>query len=325
MTKLAYILSASHSGSTLLSMLLGTHPQIATVGEMKLPSEAMGDLRRYRCSCGEFISTCTFWQKVTELMAARGLGFDVGHAGTDHRTVASRYARRLLSPMCRGPFLESIRDLALAVSPTWRKQLPEIQRQNASLASTVSEIAGAQVVVDSSKTAVRLKYLLRNPQLDVKVIRLIRDGRAVALTYMDPANFADAKEEARRGGGMGGDRANERLSMAQAAYEWRRSIEEGGCILRRLAKSQWTEVRYEDYCKDPDAQLTRLWRFLGVAPVGRPVELRRIGQHVVGNGMRLDTASEIHLDERWREKLTSQDLRVFDQIAGEINQKYGYV
>jgi hypothetical protein len=35
MRRLAYILAASHSGSTLLSMLLGSHPQIATVGEMK--------------------------------------------------------------------------------------------------------------------------------------------------------------------------------------------------------------------------------------------------------------------------------------------------
>ena len=78
-------------------------------------------------------------------------------------------------------------------------------------------------MVDSSKVAVRLKYLLRNPELDVKVIRLIRDGRGVALTYMDPAQFADAENPDRRGGGMGGNREDERLPMTQAAYQWRRT------------------------------------------------------------------------------------------------------
>jgi hypothetical protein len=41
------------------------------------------------------------------------------------------------------------------------------------------------VLVDSSKVGIRLKYLLRIPEIDIRVIRVIRDGRAVALTYTD--------------------------------------------------------------------------------------------------------------------------------------------
>ena len=33
MTKLAFIMAASHSGSTLLAMLLGSHPQATTIGD----------------------------------------------------------------------------------------------------------------------------------------------------------------------------------------------------------------------------------------------------------------------------------------------------
>jgi len=55
MTQLAYVSAASHSGSTLLSMLLGSHRQVATVGEIKLSPNSMGEISRYRCSCGEFI------------------------------------------------------------------------------------------------------------------------------------------------------------------------------------------------------------------------------------------------------------------------------
>ncbi|UCD49722.1 MAG: sulfotransferase [Phycisphaerales bacterium] len=324
MTRLAYVLGASHSGSTLLSMLLGSHPQIATVGELTLSSNAMGDLDRYRCSCGAPIRECGFWHKVTEDMRRRGVAFDLTHAGTDYREVESRYARRLLRPMYRGRALEALRDGALWLSPTWRKRLSDMQKRNSALVSTVSEIAGADVVVDSSKIALRLKYLLRNSDLEVKVIRLIRDGRAVALTYMDPAGYADADDPGKRAGGMGGDRRNERLSMAQAAYEWRRCIEEAEYILGSMKPSRWIEIRYEDYCREPERTLRRVHEFLGVESGAQPREFRSVEQHVVGNGMRLNTTSKIQLDDRWRQTLTARDLQTFDEIAGPTNRRYGY-
>lgn len=325
MTKLAYILAASHSGSTLLSMLLGSHPQIATVGEMALSPNSMGNLDRYRCSCGSFIRQCSFWLKVKEGMGRRGCDFDLARAGTDYRNVESRYARRLLGPLHRGRFLESVRDGALFISPAWRRHLSEVHERNAVLASAVSEIAKADILVDSSKIALRLKYLLRNPELEVKVIRLIRDGRAVALTYMDPAVYADAKDPNRRGGGMGGDRKSERLCMHEAAYEWRRCMEEAEHILRQVPPERRMEIRYEDYCREPEASLAHIHEFLGVTPGRQPKEFRSVEQHVVGNGMRLDTTSEIRLDERWREILTERDLRIFDQVAGAMNRRHGYV
>ena len=257
-------------------------------------------------------------------MAARGFEFDLAYAGTDHRTVESRYARRLLGPMHRGRFMESLRGVALSLSPTWRRQLPVIQDRNTALISTVAEIKGAKVVTDSSKVAVRLKYLLRNPELDMKVIRLIRDGRAVALTYMNPAEFADAKDKKMRGGGSGGQRENERLSMAQAAQEWRRSNEEAEHVLHGIDKSQWIEVRYEQLCEDTENTLSRVFEFLGLDSRKTVSDFRIVEHHVVGNGMRLDATSEVQLDERWRNKLTDQDLKIFESLAGKMNRRYGY-
>jgi hypothetical protein len=323
-TRIAYILAASHSGSTLLSMLLGSHPQIATVGEMNLSARAMGNLDGYRCSCGCLIRECDFWQKIRAGMARRGLVFDLAHAGTDYRFVESPFARRLLGPLHRGRILEALRDTGLGLSAAWRRQLPERHRRNAALAALVAETARADVIVDSSKSAVRLKYLLRNRELDVKVIRLVRDGRAVALTYMDPAGFADAEDPARRGGGTGGPRTDERLSMARAAYDWRRCVEEADHLLRCLDRSRWIEVRYEDYCTDPGGVLVRLHRFLGVAPAPPPTSFRAAAQHVVGNGMRLDTTSQVVLDERWKSVLKPEELRMFDRIAGKVNRRCGY-
>lgn len=324
MVKLAYILAASHSGSTLLSMLLGSHPQVATTGELKLSSRAIGDINYYRCSCGRFILQCDFWQKITAGMARRGYTFDITCSGTDYKVVESYFARRLLNSMVRGEFLENCRDAALSLSAVWRRQLPKIHKRTAALVSTIAELTKAQVVVDSSKTGLRLKYLLKNPDLDVKVIRLIRDGRAVALTYMNPADFADAKEPELRSGGTGVNRSNERLSMEKAAYKWRRCMEEAQNMLNRLRKSQWLEVHYEDLCADTDNMLNSIFRFLDLEPEKRIKDFRSIEQHVIGNGMRLDTTSQVLLDERWKIILNEEDLKTFDQIAGAMNHQCGY-
>jgi hypothetical protein len=320
-TRLIYVLAASHSGSTLLTMLLGSHPELCTVGELKVTS--LGDPERYRCSCGELIRSCPFWQHVTRDLNDQGVPFDIAATGTDIRFGASRYVLRLLRPLHRGLAFEMIRDAALALSPTWRRGLPKIQRANAALAHVICSRRKAKVIVDSSKVGIRLKYLLRNPELDITVVRMVRDGRAVALTYVDPVRFADAKDVQLQGGGMGGDRASERLSMADAAREWRRSNEEAEALLRGLPTSRWTEVRYEALCADTPGTLRRLFAFIGVDP-DADVGLRRRDLHVIGNGMRLDSGKDVVLDERWKSTLTPSDLATFDEVAGGLNRRLGY-
>lgn len=322
MNDLIYILAASHSGSTLLALALNAHPEVCTVGELK--AATLGETDRYRCSCGVLIRGCPFWSQVSDGMARRGLTFDITRAGTSFRSDGSWYTRTLVGPLHRGRGLERIRDAGLSLSPAWRSQLAVIQDRNAALVDVVLEITAAKAIVDSSKNALRLKYLLRNPRLNVKVIRLIRDGRAVSLTYMDPGAFADARDPADRWAAMGNGHRITRLQIRQAAYQWRRCNEEAEYALRRLDKSRWLEVRYEELCADPRATLGRVFGFIGVDPGRWEHNFRSVEHHVLGNGMRLDSTPEIRLDERWRSVLTDRGLRVFDSVAGEMNRRYGY-
>lgn len=322
--KLVYILAASHSGSTLLALLLAAHPRVATIGESKLGS--LGDAERYLCSCRAKLTQCGFWAELSAEMNRRGYEFDVTRAATDFRSDATPFVARLLKPLHRGRFLETVRDALLVCSPRWRRDLPVIQGRNAALIRSVLTVANASAVVDSSKTGLRLKYLLRNPGLDVRVVRLIRDGRGVALTYMDPGGFADASDPSLRGGGTG--RSNNGrfvMPMERAARLWRRSNEEADETIRSLPTERVTTVHYEELCGDTDAVLARLFRFIGVDPAERVREFRGVQRHVVGNGMRLDDTSAVVLDERWRSALGREDLAAFERTAGALNSAYGYV
>jgi hypothetical protein len=323
---LGYILAASHSGSTLLAMLLGSHPDILTVGELKITPSSLGNINQYRCSCKKAILECNFWQEVRKGMVLKGIEFDIADSRTDFGSNGSNYTQRLSKAMHRGILLEMIRDVGLWFSPTWHKHYQQTQKRNVALMETVLNISGGKVIIDSSKTAVRLKYLLKNRDINIKIIRLIRDGRSVALTYMNPAEFADAKDPAMRGGGSGGQSKNEQFSMARAAFEWRRSNEEAEHILRHLNKSQqWIEIHYEDLCEDTENILGRLFEFIGVDPDKHHGEFRTVENHIIGNGMRLDKTSEIRLDERWRSVLTKEELVVFNREAGKMNRRYGYI
>jgi hypothetical protein len=320
---LVYILAASHSGSTLFAMLLGAHPEVCTTGELKITS--LGDPANYRCSCRKLIRECPFWTAVQADMRQAGHEFDIAHAGTDLIGNSRGLARRLLAPLHRGPWFERLRDSALTFVPGWRSHLARVQVLNAHLMQKILARTGKKYIVDSSKIGIRLKYLLRNPLLDVRVIRLVRDGRGVSLTYLDPARFADASDPKLRGGGTGGDRQQERLDMVHAAHEWRRSNEEAEAIVRGLDPARCMEVRYEHLCADPAKTLASVHRFLGVAPMDAVPDFRHQEHHVIGNGMRLDSGSEIRLDERWRSELSEMDLAEFEKEAGDLNRRLGYL
>ena len=298
--KVIYILGASHSGTTLTAMVLGALPDVCTIGELKLSH--LGDPEHYKCSCGTLIRACPFWCNVRNRMAARGQAFDVADAGTDIFDMPSAYVRRLLRPLCRGPKWEALRDFALSLSSAWRMGLPRLQHQNAELIRAVCELHGVSTIVDSSKTAIRAKYLLKNDALDVRIVRLVRDGRGTAHIYILERNDP----------------------MPAAAMEWKRSTLEGEAFLEGVDPARWIEVRYEELCRDPAATLARICRFADVPFDGEVRCFRSSEHHIVGNYMRMETSTTIKLDDRWRTVFTQKQLDEFDAVAGELNRKYGY-
>lgn len=197
-------------------MLLGAQPGSCTAGELKATS--LGDSDSYRCSCHERIRTCPFWKEVTTAMASCGYpDFDITQAGTNMFQVEGNFIRRLLAPIYHGGILETVRDKALSLSSQWRTHAKDCNARNYALVDSLQEVTRARVVVDPSKNALRLKYLLQAGTIDLRVIRVIRDDRAVSLTYMDGWNFADSSNPEMRGGGTGVEVSPIRRSMAVAA------------------------------------------------------------------------------------------------------------
>ena len=301
MAKLAFIMAPSHSGSTLLAMLLGSHPQATTIGDTG------GTLSRknpdYRCSCGNRSQVCPFWLNIRDQMARRGFKLDITDFATRFEYPKSRFINRVLHAEHRGPILEAIRDSVLWLSTGWRRQFQTIARQNVALIETLTKVTNSRILIDSAKHPHRVKFLLRIPELEVKVIHLVRDGRGVVHTYINDNNW----------------------SVEKSAFEWRRGILAAEKLLARLDPSMWMQVRYEDLCSDPQAELQKLCVFLGLEPSRVNLDFRSAGLHVFGNKMRLSSERAICLDDKWRTELTDSDVRAVEHLAGRQLTRYGYI
>jgi hypothetical protein len=140
-----YIASYGHSGSTLLDLLISSHSDVVSVGEIVMLHR---EGEPSACTCGAPSPwLCEFWQRVDDRLAsASGLrlaGLEV--ADGDH---------------------------------------PDFETHNGALFEAVRLETGCSVIVDSSKQRDRLRGLLRCRTIDLRVILLTRDPRGVVYSYL---------------------------------------------------------------------------------------------------------------------------------------------
>lgn len=294
--------TVAYSGATLLAFLLGTHPQIATIGEMDglIPAE---DPDKYLCSCGQRIKTCDFWRSVTMSMQDRGFEFDVAHFDMGFPVGGSRFVQYLREGSSRVLALDSIRDAIFYMWPGEKRRLRALVARNEAFVEAVLEVTGKDVFVDTSKNTLRLKSLGKLSSLDVRAIHLVRDVRGVVASHL---------------------RRDKEISAGQVAARWVKSNTKIRTGLSVLPEGATVLVRYEDLCQDTQGALEKLYRFCGVDPDIEIEDFRTISHHIVGNPMRLGNRSEIKLDERWKSMLTEDQIREIDRIAGSLNRRYGY-
>jgi hypothetical protein len=299
MKSLVYILCPSYSGSTLLTLLLATHRDIATIGELK--ATHLGNVTEYSCSCGVPILACPFWEEVGRAMKSRGQMFSPTAFDT-HFRAESGFTNIILRAGLRGPLFEALRQVAVRTLPAVRQRLSELLTRNLAMIDSICEITGGHVFLDGSKDAIRLQYLRRSGLPRVQVLYLLRDGRGASFSYMRHYN----------------------VSMNEAAREWVRAQHECERAMATLSESTCFRVCYEDLCREPDGTMEAIYRFLELDPQLGSLAYRAPDHHIIGNSMRLRSVQSIRLDEGWREGLSPADLAAFEEIAGKLNRSYGY-
>jgi hypothetical protein len=246
------------------------------------------------------VADCAFWVQVFDRV--REAGHDLGATSwsNDYR-FEHPVAQRLLSRACATTRGRRLLSWAAETVPGYRTRIAAIDSVNRAFIRAVLSVTGAKVFADTSKRLPRLLHLMRMPDLDLKVVLLVRDVRGYV---------ASAK---RRG-----------LPVLEAARTWHRHQLTFAELAGELPPDRVQRVRYEDICAQPSETLRKLWAFSGVADVEPPTVLDASQHHVLGNAMRLTRQIRIRLDRSWTERLDGDETRRILDIAGEINRKLGY-
>jgi hypothetical protein len=317
--RVLYVGGLGRSGSTLIERLIGQLPGVCAVGELVHLWER-GVTDDERCGCGEPFSQCPFWQLVGK--AAFG--------GWDEIDVSRVAALR--AQVDRNRFIPAL--ARRHVRPGMRRLLTEYTSYYAQLYAAVAQVSGCDLVVDSSKHA-SLAYCLRwQPDVDLRVLHLVRDPRAVAYSWSRQVRRPDT------------DRPSymTRYSPATAAMQWNIQNAAFGLLARTGCPTM--RLRYEDFTAEPELTLRRVAGFAGlpaqdsypfltadgapsnVAPSGAaPVSARLDGGHSVsGNPMRFTTCQvPISRDEQWRTHMPRAQQRAVTALTWPLMAGYGYL
>lgn len=293
-----------YTGSTLLGSILNRHPHCASIGAATGLSRIV-ELPSYRCSCGKLFTECEFWRRIADRTAALGHPVDVYQTGfwnTHLRVSRNRLVNVALVRSLASNWLNHARDAVVGRLNGISKAVSDMGWNSWALAAAILEQTGKTAFVDTARDHQRPKYLANHPQLDVKVIHLIRDPRGTSASMMK----------------------NMGLDVAVAARRWKWYNIEADRVRQFLPADSWMTLRYEDLCGDPGAVMDRISDFVGVPRAPIPLGPAQQDQHIIGNPMRLKALGEIREDRSWQEKLTRNDLGVIANIVGPTSHRFAY-
>jgi hypothetical protein len=303
--RVLFVGAMGRSGSTVLELMLGALGPFIGVGELRYLWQ-MGLVENRLCECGEPFQSCSFWRQVGEE------AFDGWHIDP-HRVLAIKTKlerHRSLPALWRhkqtGPAAEEF---------IWYTGVL------AKLYAGIQKISGSPVIVDSSKTPPYLFALRKVPNLDLRLLHLVRDPRGVVYSWKKRVQRPDVVE---------GQSYMPTYSTSKSVVLW---VDYN--VMYHLAGKLGvprTFLRYEDFIADPRAGVSKVLDLVDVtvreedlrATESQSVPVR--GSHAIGgNPVRFGAREMVlKLDVEWKRALTPGVKRSVYAATFPLVRSYGY-
>lgn len=301
--KVLYIAGWQRSGSTILANILGQIRGFFSTGELYYLWDFVWS-RNVLCGCGRRIRECPVWTTVLEQAFGGPEGIDMAAMRElGHRVGCTRGLPELVFPWSRRRVAARLADY-----------LENLGRLYRAIAATTA----TRVVVDSSKWPSYGRVLEMVDGLDVRVVHLVRDPRAVAHSWLRRKALPDRDppEELFRRPADSSLRWNA-WNVAAELY-WRRDPRR--CYL----------LRYEDFVDRPRTSVRAILEWIGEGGA----ELPFVSEHAVelgvthtvsGNPMRLSSGrTEVAPDDEWRVRMGARDRALVSALTFPLLWRYGY-
>lgn len=311
-TRVLFIGGLGRSGSTLLERILCELPGVCSLGEtVHLWQRGLADDER--CGCGEPFSGCPFWRKVGD--AAFG-GWEKFDAAGFQSLKDSVDRTRFVPALSRRTLPGDLRERVTGYDAVYR-----------TLYDAARTVSGRDLLVDSSKHISLACCLRWSEEIDLRVLHVVRDARAVAYSWSKTVSRPEAVEGSAEGAYMA------RWSAGKTAMHWNAQNLGFGALARQGVPT--LRVRYEDFVREPEATVRRVAVFAGLdetVPLPFRTDAGEVAvdltpnHQVAGNPMRFRTGRiALRADEAWRTALGARQRYVATGLTLPLLARYGYL
>ena len=163
--------------------------------------------------------------------------------------------------------------------------------------------------------------LALNPEIDLRVIHVVRDGRGVAWS-LAKAYERDVKS--------GLQREIKPKPVWRTALRWSMVNLEAEYLSRKQGPHRFMRLRYEDFVSNPAEALRKIGAFAGLdfGDIGERLkqgEAIRPSHQIAGNRLRMNTSISLAKDEAWRSMMPRRQQAAFNRLGGWMLRRYGYL
>lgn len=306
-TRVLYIAGFGRSGSTLLGNVLGEVDGFVSVGEVRQVWE-YGLLQNKLCGCGEPFDRCEVWRPVMQEAFGGAEKVDAWEMVRLRESWARTKHMPLMLTRPGRRFVE--------------RRLAEYLDALGHLYRAIYTVTGSRVIVDSSKFPSYGYVLGMAPSVDLSVVHLVRDPRAVAYSWQRKRLHPDPENP----------EYMPRRGPAESAARWTARNLAAEALRRRSpgSRGRYMRLRYEDFVANPREAIDRVLELVGEEAASRPHAGARevqlgVNHNVWGNPGRFRTGTvEIKPDKEWVSGIKPADARLVSLLTFPLLARYGY-
>lgn len=169
---------------------------------------------------------------------------------------------------------------------------------------------GKKLYGDKTPGSVTQIELLAELFPEAKFVHIIRDGRAVALSYLERPEWGPE-------------------TMTEAAHHWKNRVRRGRTAGRVIGAERYMEVRYEDVVADPEAVARKVCDFLGLEYEEGMLRYHEKSKEFIASTKDPEAFKNLSRPitaglRDWEDEISRDDQKLFEAVAGDLLEELGY-
>lgn len=283
-----YIAGLPRGGTTLISLLLGSHPEVMCMGETIYLARLNPEDRK--CSCGRIgCKECIkIYNQVNKIQSAHMLYEAYGVLDV------IREPEKICGP-----------DTIHSIVPKTTDELKELIIQGVKGINDISNVFqktyNSNIFIDSSKETCFAKSLIDDPSW--LIVLITRDLRGVANSTV-----------------KAGIRKNVPRSIEEKFNTWNEFTDNGKYLLSRNA----IHVKYEDLCINPLEIINNIGEKLGLIYKQEMFTQNKIHHLLVSNRMANNFNGKISVDNEWQTNLKDDEIYLIQNSVQNYFKYFNY-